>query len=111
MQDLQAGAKALDKALGTEGAGDVPKALAALWQMETALVAAREHEPSKADELKDAAAQAQMLKGFRLELIGLQRTLLDVESALHEGRVEVARTLVAERVKPAKKTGHEKYKD
>jgi hypothetical protein len=108
MQELQSGFKGLENALAKE---DAAKSLELLGAMETAVVAARAFEPAKAGELKDAAARQELVRGFRLKLIELQRGLLDVEAALVEGRVADARKLVDERLKPIKKSGHDAYKD
>lgn len=108
MQTLQAGVKGLDKALEKK---DVPKALELIAEMQKAAHEAKLGTPPKAAEVADAAEKGKFLTGYRLKFIELERGLLDVESALVEGKPEDAKKALDAKVKPVKKAGHDGYKD
>jgi soluble cytochrome b562 len=108
MQTLQAGVKSLDKTLEKK---EVDKSLATVRDMQKAAHEAKQLDPPKAGEIADPKEKAELLKGYRLKLIDLERGLLDVEAALIEGKPEDAKKALDARVKATKKEGHDKYKD
>ncbi|MBL8863852.1 MAG: hypothetical protein JNK02_17820 [Planctomycetes bacterium] len=108
MQTLQASTKSLERALDK---AETPKALGLVIEMQDAVRVAKLQTPGKAAELGDEAAKAKFVTGFRLELIELQRGLLDVEAALLQGKADEAKKALDARVKPLKKRGHDAYKD
>lgn len=107
MQGLQAGHQRLGKALDKK---DVPAALGIVADMQTSAHAAKHEVPSKAAELKDEPAKAAFLLGYKKQMIELERTLLDIENALLDGKPEDAKKLSDEKLKSLKKAGHDKYK-
>lgn len=107
METLQSNAQRFGKALDKK---DDAAALTALMEMQTAAHLAKLETPPKAKELKDDAKQKEFVQGFRNEMIGLERALLDVEAALVSGKPDEAKKAFEEKVKPAKKEGHSKYK-
>jgi soluble cytochrome b562 len=108
MQTLQAGVKGLDKALEKS---ETERALGLVADMQKAAHAAKGATPTKAGEITDAAAKAKFVTGYRLQMIQLERGLLDVEAALLEGKVADAKKALDTHVKPHKKAGHDAYKD
>jgi soluble cytochrome b562 len=108
MQTLQAGMKSLEKSLEKK---ESEKALTSLRDMQKAAHEAKLIEPPKAGELADAKEKAEFLKGFRLQIIELERALLDVDAALVQGKPEDAKKALDARVKALKKEGHDRYKD
>lgn len=107
MQSLQAGQQRLGKTVDKK---DAPAALDALAEMQAAVHSAKLGTPPKAAELSDAAAKSAFVLGYRKQLIDLERALLDIEVALLDGKLDEAKKLLDEKVKPAKKSGHDKYK-
>lgn len=107
MQALQAGAKGLEKALEKK---EIEKALGLVTDMQKAAHEAKLGTPEKAGEITDAAEKAKFMTGYRLKLIELEHGLLDVESALVEGKVDDAKKALDTKVKPTKKAGHDAYK-
>lgn len=107
MQALQAGAKGLEKALEKK---EIEKALGLVTDMQKAAHEAKLGTPEKAAEITDAAEKAKFMTGYRLKLIELEHGLLDVESALVEGKVDDAKKALDTKVKPTKKAGHDAYK-
>lgn len=108
MQTLQAGFKALDRALGK---GEVEKALGIVVDMQNAAQEAKTGSPEKATEIAEGAERTKFLAGYRLKIVELQRALLDVEVALVEGKPEDAKKVLDAKVKPLKKEGHDSFKD
>ncbi len=108
MQEMQAGIKGLERALGAK---DAAKALSAAYDMQKAVQAAKLQKPAKVDEIADPKDKEKFLRGFRLKLIDLQRALLDVEANLVEGKIDEAKKLADTRLKALKKEGHDTYKD
>ncbi len=107
MEALQSNAQRFAKALDKK---DDAAALTALMEMQTAAHIAKLETPPKAKELKEEAKQKEFIQGFRNQMIGLERALLDVEAALVSGKPDDAKKAFEEKVKPAKKDGHSKYK-
>lgn len=107
MESLQANVQRLSKALDKK---DEAAALATLMEMQVAAHLAKLETPPRAKELKDEAKQKEFVQGFRHEMIGLERALLDVEAALVAGKPDEAKKAFEDKVKPAKKDGHAKYK-
>lgn len=107
MQTLQAGQQRLGKTVDKK---DAPAALDALAEMQAAVHSATLGTPPKAAELSDAAAKSAFVLGYRKQMIDLERVLLDIEVALLDGKLDEAKKLIDEKVKPAKKAGHDKYK-
>jgi len=108
MQKLQAGMQRLGKALDKK---DAPASLGIVIEMQAAAAVAKLETPPKAEGLTDAAKKTEFVQGFRKQMIELQRGLLDVETALIDGKTDEAKKAFDERVKAAKKTGHDTYKD
>lgn len=108
MQALQAGVKGLEKALEK---GEVEKALGLVTDMQKAAHEAKLGTPEKAAEVTDAKEKAKFMTGYRLKLIELERGLLDLESALVEGKADEAKKVLDSKLKPIKKAGHDAYKE
>jgi hypothetical protein len=108
MQILQSNSKRLDKALEKQ---DLAAALTAVVEMQAAVHQAKLLSPLKAGALADPAAKKQMSDGFRKQMIELQKALLDCEKAAVDGNAVLAKKILEESIKPAKKVGHDQYKD
>lgn len=106
MEVLQANIQRLSKSIDKK---DGAAALGAVLEMQQAAQNAKVEMPHRAAELADAA-KAEFVRGFRTDMIGLQHALLDAESALVAGKFDDARKIVDDKLKPAKKAGHDKYK-
>lgn len=107
MEDLNGSLKRLDKALAGK---DVAAALPLVLKMQQACQDSKGETPVTADAIKDEKKKAEFVAGYRKQMIEVQKALLDVEAALVDGKADDAAKLLAEKVKPAKKTGHDAYK-
>ena len=81
--------------------------LAALQEMQRAAVACKGMSFPMADAASDNA-KAELIKGYKLETIGLIEAMLQMERALLEGDNDKARELY-KTVKAFEDSGHEKY--
>lgn len=107
MQTLQGNMKRAERAFEAK---DTAKLLPAILEMQKAAYEAKtEAIPKMADE-KDAKAKEELGQGFRLQMIELEKNLLDVEAALVQGKLDDA-AKAFDKVKGSKKAGHDKYKD
>ena len=107
MEDLNGSLKRLEKALAAK---DTAAALPLIIKMQSACQEAKVEAPAKSAEISDAAKKAEFLNGYRKTMIGLQKDLLDIEALLIDGKADEAAKIVAEKVKPSKKSGHDAYK-
>lgn len=107
MQILQSGQQKLGKALDKK---DVATVLAQVVEMQKAAQEAKLDTPPKAGEYKEADKKAAFVNGFRKQMIALQKDLLDLEAAAVDGDLDEAKKIFDERVKAAKKSGHDQYK-
>jgi hypothetical protein len=51
------------------------------------------------------------VKGFRKQMVTLQRALLDLEVAALDDKLDEAAKIFNSTIKPLKKEGHDKYKN
>ena len=84
-----------------------PASLAALQEMQRAAVACKGMSFPMADRA-EGEAKAELLKGYKLETIGLIESMLQMERALLAGDNDKARELY-KAVKAFEDSGHEKY--
>ena len=84
-----------------------PASLAALQEMQRAAVACKGMPFPMADRA-EGEAKAELIKGYKLETIGLIESMLQMERALLEGDNDKARELY-KTVKAFEDSGHEKY--
>jgi soluble cytochrome b562 len=84
-----------------------PASLAALQEMQRAAVACKGMSFPMADRA-EGEAKAELIKGYKLETIGLIESMLQMERALLEGDNDKARELY-KTVKAFEDSGHEKY--
>lgn len=84
-----------------------PASLAALQEMQRAAVACKGMSFPMADRA-EGAAKAELVKGYKLETIGLIESMLQMERALLAGDNDKARELY-KTVKAFEDSGHEKY--
>lgn len=108
MQSLQARVRRVGKALEKK---DLAAVAELSLEMQKAAFEAKTKVPEKAATIGDAQERAQFLLGFRKQLIALERSLLDLETAALDGKLDEARKIVDEAIGPMKKTGHAHYKD
>ena len=106
MQLLQGSLKRLDKTLEK---GEMEPVLKLALDMQGAVHAAKTQTPERISEAKDDKAKAEFMNGFRKQMITLEKTLLDLETAAIDNKLEDAKK-VYESLKPLKKEGHSKYK-
>lgn len=109
MQLLQADVKKLEKAFEKKEK-DLAGALPIVLEMQKAVQDAKTETPPKANDIKDAKKKDEFVHGFRVELIKLQKALLDLESAAVEGKDADAAKIFNNQVKALKSEGHSKYK-
>jgi hypothetical protein len=107
MQKMQGAQKRLDKALEKK---DLAAALPLIVDMEHAALAAKVETPPMADELTDAKKKAEFVNGFRKQLIALEKSLCDLETAALDGKADDAARIYESVIKSMKKEGHAKYK-
>jgi soluble cytochrome b562 len=84
-----------------------PASLAALQEMQRAAVACKGMSFPMADRAEEEA-KAELIKGYKLETIGLIESMLQMERALLAGDNDKARELYKD-VKAFEDSGHEKY--
>jgi len=84
-----------------------PASLAALQEMQRAAVACKGMPFPMADRA-EGEAKAELIKGYKLETIGLIESMLQMERALLEGDNDKARELY-KTVKAFEDSGHEKF--
>ena len=84
-----------------------PASLAALQEMQRAAVACKGMSFPMADRA-EGEAKAELIKGYKLETIGLIESMLQMERALLEGDNDKARELY-KTVKAFEDSGHEKF--
>ena len=84
-----------------------PASLAALQEMQRAAVACKGMSFPMADRA-EGEAKAELIKGYKLETIGMIESMLQMERALLEGDNDKARELY-KTVKAFEDSGHEKY--
>jgi len=86
-----------------------PASLAALQEMQRAAVACKGMPFPMADRA-EGEAKAELIKGYKLETIGMIESMLQMERALLEGDNDKARELY-KTIKAFEESGHEKYTD
>lgn len=106
MQMMQGAMKKLDKAMSDKK--DAATLLPLIADMEAAAQNAKSGTPEKVGEV-EKDKKDEFMKGFRHQMIELQRALLDTEAAVIDGKMDDA-AKAWDRVKAAKKDGHDKYK-
>ncbi len=84
-----------------------PASLAALQEMQRAAVACKGMSFPMADKA-EGEEKAEILKGYKLETIGMIESMLQMERALLEGDNDTARELY-KTVKAFEDSGHEKF--
>jgi phage host-nuclease inhibitor protein Gam len=102
MQTLQGGTKRLDKAFDKKDAAAVLKTAV---DMQRAVQDAKLETPPKAGEISDAKQKDEFVKGFRKQMITLQRALLDLETAALDDKLDEAAKIFNATIKPLRKTG------
>lgn len=107
MQVLQSGQQKIGKALDKK---DMATVLAQALEMQKAVQDAKLDTPPKAGEIKEADKKAEFVNGFRKQMIELQKDLLDLEAAALDDKPDDAKKIFDEKIKAAKKDGHQKYK-
>jgi hypothetical protein len=108
MQVLQASTKRIEKALQKD---DLVTVADVVLRMQSAVWEAKTKEPEKGSAITDATEKAAFLLAFRKELIQLEKHLLDLELAALDGKVDDAKRVFEQNIKPMKKAGHARYKD
>jgi len=107
MDVLHSNERLMKKAL--KGDGDVAGALIAVVGMQEGAGLAKKQAPPLVEGL-ELGQRAAFLKGFRLEIIGLQRDLLALEEALLNGDLKEAKAQFA-KVREREKAGHDRYSE
>ncbi|HVS17980.1 MAG TPA: cytochrome b562 [Planctomycetota bacterium] len=107
MEHMNAGLRKANRAL--EG-GDTAAALEGLAEFQTHVISAKAETPPKAATVPEAE-RAAFVAAYRATLIDVLRISCDVEQALVEGRLDDARVMFAEKLRPMEKTGHERFTD
>lgn len=108
MQTLQSGQQKIGRALDKK---EVAVVLAQALEMQKAAQEAKLLSPPKAADIKDAVQKAEFVTAFRVQMIDLQKALLDLETAVLGDKLDDAKKIFEERVKGAKKDAHAKFKD
>jgi len=107
MQTLQGGQQKIGKALEKK---DMATVLAQTLEMQKAVQEAKLETPATAGQVKEADKKKEFVAGYRLEMIELQKALLDLEAACVQDKADEAKKVFDERLKSIKKEGHGKYK-
>jgi soluble cytochrome b562 len=108
MQALNGGMKRMNKAFEKP---DLEAVIKTAVEMQQAVATAKTGTPEKAAAMTDAKEKAAFVLGFRKQLITLQKSLLDLETAALDGKTDEAKKIFTETIAPMKKEGHSKYKD
>ena len=74
------------------------------------MIAAKAETPPKAATVPEAE-RAAFVTAFRTTLLDVLRISCDVEQALLEGRLDDARTVFGEKLRPMEDAGHERFTD
>lgn len=106
MEAMQANVQRVSKAIDKK---DAAAALGAVLEMQQAAQTAKVETPHRAADLK-GDEKDKFVVGFRTDMIAMQHGLLDLEAALVAGKFDDAKKVLDEKLKPAKKAGHDKYK-
>ncbi len=92
---------------GLRKAESLPAALPVILEMQAAAHFCKTETPPLAARL-EGDEKASFIQGYRLQVIGLQRLMLDLESAVVEGNMEQAQA-VYQQMKATEDEGHEIY--
>ncbi|TAJ22091.1 MAG: hypothetical protein EPO68_03770 [Planctomycetota bacterium] len=106
MKVMNGGLKRLQGAIG---GGDFAQVAQIAVDMQRAAGVAKVETPWPAEKMTDAAQKAEFVKGFRISMIELERSLLDLEVAALEGKADEIKKIVDEKLKPMRNAGHDKY--
>ena len=112
LHDLMKGVKKNLKVVGQslqDPAADA-RALAALVEMETLLLASKAHDPSNLSEVPRDARDAHR-SAYRADMARVLVETLNLEVALLEGRREDAVKILKESLYAMREAGHEAYQD
>jgi soluble cytochrome b562 len=106
MKAMNGGLKRLQ---GAVAGADFAQVAQIAVDMQRAAGVAKVETPWPAEKITDAAQKAEFVKGFRLSMIELERSLLDLEVAALDGKADDVKKIVEEKLKPMRNASHDKY--
>ena len=105
MEHMKAGMRKAKRGLE---AGDTAAAIEGMGEFQANLLAAKLETPPMAASVPEGE-RAAFVAAFRVTLLDALRASCDVEQALLEGRLDDAKTLFGEKLRPMEKAGHERF--
>lgn len=105
MEHMKGGLRKVQRGLK---AGESASALEGLGEFQRHLIAAKAETPPLAAKVPDAE-RAGFVAAYRTTLLDALRVSCDVEQALLEGRMDDARTLFGEKLRPMEESGHARF--
>lgn len=99
---------ALRKVQGGLKSGDAAAALVGLGEFQRHVITAKAETPSTAGTQPETE-RAGFVAAYRLMLLDVLRAACDVEQALLEGRLDDARVMFGEKLRPMEDKGHERF--
>lgn len=105
MEHMKAGMRKTKRGLES---GDAAAAIEGMGEFQAQVLAAKLETPPMAAGVPEGE-RAAFVAAYRVTLLDALRASCDVEQALLEGRMDDAKTLFGEKLRPMEKAGHERF--